>query len=99
MSRAGPIVRGLAAATLIGVLVGVIVVGQILWVSDGLQPAGVCDFDAYGEGWLPLNPNAGGSTVYSCTPNLGLFAFYAAFPALLAAAVTLAVGLLRLQKR
>ena len=91
--------KALVASILIGVLVGVIVVGQVLWVSDGLQPAGVCDFDAYGEGWLPLNPNAGGSTVYSCTPSLGLFAFYAAFPALLAAAVTLAVGLLRLRAR
>jgi len=99
MSKKRAMIKALAASNPVGALVGVIVVGQILWESDGLQPVGVCEFEARGEGRLPLNPNAEGSTAYSCTANLGLFAFSAAFPALLAAAFTLAIGTLRLRAR
>ena len=59
----------------IGILLSAITFGSILVGSNGLEPNGVCDFVEGSDGLLPLNPNLGGTIIYSCDPNWGPLVF------------------------
>jgi len=59
----------------------------MLLPSGGTESRGVCDFVEGTRGLLPLNPNEGGSVVYSCDPNFGLLSWYVFMPAVIVASV------------
>lgn len=63
-----PLVLGLVSSA---IMLGLIIVG-----SDGTEPRGICEFVGGDGGFLPLNPNKGGSYSYSCDLNISLAAFY-----------------------
>lgn len=65
---------GLSLAT--GLLLSTAMLGLILAGSDGTEPRGICKFVAGDDGFLPLNPNEGGTHSYSCNVNITLATFY-----------------------
>lgn len=67
----------------IGVLFGCILIAAILVQSNGLEPSGICNIVNGNDGLLPLNPNEGGATQYSCDPNFLSGFMYACFAAVI----------------
>lgn len=65
------------------VLLGCVLVAVILAESKGLEPSGVCDIVNGNDGLLPLNPNEGGVTQYSCDPDFILGFMYACLAAVI----------------
>lgn len=59
-----------------GLVSGAIMLGLIIVGSDGTEPRGICEFVGGDGGFLPLNPNKGGTYSYSCDLNMPLAAFY-----------------------
>lgn len=57
---------------------GVVVLGSIIIPSDWTEPRDICIFVEGTGGLLPVNPNEGGSIVYSCDVNWRLASFYIA---------------------
>jgi len=62
-----------------GVFLGCILIVTILIQSDGLEPSGICQIVSGTEGLLPLNPNEGGTQIYSCNPDFLSGFLYACF--------------------
>lgn len=65
-----------AVSFAIGVVAGVVPLVDDMWGSGGLVPRGICHFVVGTGGLLPLNPNEGGTVVYSCNPDWPLVTFY-----------------------
>lgn len=66
----------LGASLVVGFLLSTVVLGLIFAGSDGTEPRGICEFVDGAGGFLPLNPNEGGTRSYSCSVNMTLAAFY-----------------------
>jgi hypothetical protein len=77
-----PYVYALFKATLsliiLSMTCGIIVLSAILVPSEGTEPRDICILVEGTQGLLPINPNEGGSIVYSCDINWDLALFYIA---------------------
>ena len=60
----------------LGLISSAIILGLIIAGSDGTEPRGLCEFVGGDKGFLPLNPNKGGTYTYSCDLNISLTTFY-----------------------
>lgn len=66
----------LGASLAVGLLLSTAMLGLILAGSDGTEPRGICRFVDGDSGFLPLNPNEGGTRSYSCNVNMTPATFY-----------------------
>ena len=57
---------------------GTVVLSSIFLPSDGTEPRDVCIVVEGTQGLLPINPNEGGTIVYSCDIKWDLALFYIA---------------------
>ena len=57
---------------------GTIVLSSIFLPSNGTEPRDVCIVVEGTQGFLPINPNEGGTIVYSCDIKWDLALFYIA---------------------
>lgn len=85
--RYNPITIELAVSLAVGLVASLAFLLSMLLPSGGTEPRGVCDFVQGTGGLLPLNPNEGGTIVYSCNPNFGLLFWYISMPAVIVASV------------
>lgn len=61
--------KKIGVIAMISILASAIINAILLFLSKGMEPEDVCDFVPDTSGLLPLNPNDGGDTVYSCNPD------------------------------
>lgn len=85
--RHNPITIEFAVSMAVGLVASLALLLSMLLPSGGTEPRGICDFVEGTQGLLPLNPNEGGSVVYSCDPNFVLLLWYIFMPAVIVASV------------
>lgn len=85
--RFNPITIEFGVSLTIGLAASLFLLASEMIYSDWTRPNGICDFVEGTGGLLPLNPNAGGTVVYSCDPDLALLFWHLFIPAAVVASV------------